>query len=80
MATSIWEFKTANSYDIDRVNLCNEHAKGLLFLVTGFGWTGYRTDSTGALGWYTGCDYGRNAPGTICNAPAEYLYERRGGM
>jgi hypothetical protein len=70
------EFKTAISHDTNRMNLCNEHAKSLIYLVTGFDWKKYRTDSTSTLGWYTGCDYGRNAPGTICNAPAEYLYER----
>ena len=70
------DYKTANSHNTDRLNLCGKHAKGLLYLVTGFGWEQYTTSSTAAFGWYTGCDYGRNAPGTICNAPAEYLYER----
>ena len=70
------EHKESTTHDPDRMNLCNDHAKRLLFLVTGFGWAQYQTSNAHALGWYTGCDYGRNAPGTICNAPATYLYER----
>ena len=72
------EFKAISTHDPDRMNLCDEHAKGLIFLVTGFGWNQYRTRSEGDHGWYNGCDYGRNAPGVVCNLPAEYLYEREG--
>jgi hypothetical protein len=71
------EFKTANTHNIDKMNLCNKHAKALIFLATGFGWQQYRTNSNAGKGWYNGCDYGRNAHGKICNAPAKYLFERR---
>lgn len=64
-------------YKTDRINLCNDHAKGALFLVTGFNWKEYLLNNDSVLGWYTRCDYGRNALGTICNAPAAYLYQGR---